>query len=65
MDNTNLSEQNKVDQALPGNSFVTTDMPDPEKARKRLAHKRIFFVLVGLIAVVTSLIVWEIIDLAL
>ncbi len=65
MDNVNLTNQNQADQALPGNSFVTTDMPDPEKARKQLAHKRAFFVLLGLIVVVACLIAWEIIDLVL
>ena len=65
MDKTNLPNQNQAEQALPGNSFVTTDMPDPEKARKQLANKRIFFVLLGLIVVVTALIAWEIIDLVL
>lgn len=65
MDKTNLPNQNQAEQALSGNSFVTTDMPDPEKARKQLANKRIFFVLLGLIVVVTALIAWEIIDLVL
>ncbi len=65
MDNANLTNQNQADQALPGNSFVTTDMPDPEKARKQLANKRVFFVLLGLIVVVASLIAWEIVDLVL
>ena len=65
MDNANLSNQNQANQALPGNSFVTTDMPDPEKARQQLAHKRTFFVLLALIVVVVCLIAWEIIDLVL
>ncbi len=65
MDNTNLNNQNQTEQALSDNSFVTTDMPDPEAARKQLAHKRIFFVLLGFIVVVAGLIAWEIIDLVL
>ncbi len=65
MDNANLTNQSQADQALPGNSFVTTDMPDPEKTRKQLANKRVFFVLLGLIVVVASLIAWEIVDLVL
>ena len=65
MDNANLSSQNQNNEPLQGNSFVTTDIPDPEVARKDLAHKRIFFVLLALIVIVLGLIIWEIIDLAI
>ncbi len=65
MNNQTLNEENLKNPALEGNSFVTTDMPDPEESRKQLARKRIFYVALGLIVVVLGLITWEIIDLAL
>lgn len=65
MENANLGNQNQMNEAPKGNSFVTTDMPDPEESRKQLARKRTFFVLLALIFVVIGLLAWEIIDLAL
>lgn len=51
--------------ASEGNSFVTTDLPDPEMERQFLARKRIFFVMLGLALLFVGLIIWEIVDLAL
>ena len=46
-----------------GNSFVTTDLPKEEEARKQTKNRRMFYVLLGLSFVFIALIVWEIIDI--
>lgn len=48
-----------------GDSFITTDVPDPETARKAIAAKRAFFVVLALIFVVLGLLIWELVDLIL
>ncbi len=45
------------------NSFVTTDLPDVEKARRNTANKRLLGLFIILSLVVVAFIVWEIIDL--
>ena len=41
----------------------TRPLPEPEAARKNLARKRVFYLLVVLSVVVVGLIVWEVIDI--
>lgn len=65
MENPNAQNSTTQPVAPDGNSFVTTDLPDPEMERQFLARKRIFFVMLGLAALFTGLIIWEIVDLIL
>lgn len=46
------------------NLFIDTrPLPEPEQARKNIAHKRIFFLLIALCVVVVGFIVWEVVDI--
>ena len=49
----------------PENSFVTTDIPDPEKLRKATACMRAFYVALSLCLVLVGLLAWEIVDLVI
>lgn len=41
----------------------TRPLPEPEAARKNLARKRVFYLLVVLSLIVVGLIIWEIVDI--
>jgi len=48
-----------------GNTFLTTDLPDPDAERKQIASKRLFIVVLAVCAIIVGFIVWEIVELAL
>ena len=47
-----------------GQMFIDTrPLPEPEAARKNLARKRVFYLLVVLSLIVVGLIIWEVVDI--